>query len=100
MLEAALLYQDEWLVAIDKPAGLAVQGGTKQRVNLDAMLEQVRFGGRARPRLVHRLDRDTSGVLVLARTAKAARALTASFKTKSVRKLYWAIVVGAPNTSR
>ena len=95
-LEAALLYQDDWLLAIDKPAGLAVQGGTKQAHNLDAMLEQVRFGGKARPRLVHRLDRDTSGVLLLARSAEAARRLTAAFKRKDTRKIYWAAVLGVP----
>ncbi len=95
-LEATLLYQDDWLVAIDKPAGLAVQGGTKQQRNLDAMLDQVRFGGKARPRLVHRLDHDTSGVLLLARTAEAARRLTAAFKRKDTRKIYWAAVAGVP----
>ena len=95
-LEAALLYQDDWVIAIDKPAGLAVQGGTKQAHNLDAMLEQVRFGGKARPRLVHRLDRDTSGVLLLARSAEAARRLTAAFKRKDTGKIYWAAVAGVP----
>lgn len=96
-LEATLLYQDDWLVAINKPAGLAVQGGTKQPHNLDAMLEHVRFGGKARPRLVHRLDRDTSGVLLLARTLEAARRLTVAFKRKDTRKIYWAAVTGVPS---
>ena len=95
-LEATLLYQDDWVVAINKPAGLAVQGGTKQHHNLDAMLEHVRFGGKARPRLVHRLDRDTSGVLLLARTLEAARRLTVAFKRKDTRKIYWAAVTGVP----
>jgi 23S rRNA pseudouridine955/2504/2580 synthase len=90
-----VLHQDDDLVVLDKPAGLAVQGGSKVARHLDQMLEALAFGGE-RPRLVHRLDRDTSGVLVLARTAAAARALTAAFRGKTVEKLYWAVVAGVP----
>jgi 23S rRNA pseudouridine955/2504/2580 synthase len=101
---ASVLYQDDWLVAIDKPAGLAVQGGSGQRRNLDAMLDQLELGqgkgaggGRdGRLRLVHRLDRDTSGVLLLARHVEAARRLTAAFRSKETVKLYWAAVAGVP----
>ncbi len=95
-LHQAVLYRDDWVIAIDKPAGLAVQGGTGQRRHLDAMLEALGFGADEPPRLVHRLDKDTSGVLLLARTAQAARALTAAFRGKEVRKLYWAAVAGVP----
>ncbi len=95
-LEAALLYQDDWLLAINKPAGLAVQGGSGQRRNLDAMLACMSYGGSERPRLVHRLDRDTSGVLLLARHVEAARRLTAAFKLRETRKIYWAAVAGVP----
>ena len=84
-----------WL-ALNKPSGLAVQGGTKTAHHLDAMLDALRFGSAERPRLVHRLDKDTSGVLVLARTAGAAKALTAAFRARETVKLYWAIVVGLP----
>lgn len=91
-----ILYRDDYVLIIDKPAGLAVQGGTKTDVHLDAMLDHLRFGAPERPRLVHRLDRDTSGVLVLARSARAAAALARSFKAKSARKVYWAAVVGVP----
>ncbi len=74
---------------------MAVQGGSGVRRHLDGMLDVLRFGGE-RPRLVHRLDKDTSGVMVLARTARAAAALAKAFHSRDVRKLYWAVVVGVP----
>lgn len=95
-LQAAVLYKDDDLLAIDKPAGLAVQGGTGLDRHLDAMLDALRFEAADRPRLVHRLDRDTSGVLLLARNRAAAAALAAAFRSKTARKLYWAAVVGVP----
>ncbi|MBI2584685.1 MAG: RluA family pseudouridine synthase [Rhodospirillales bacterium] len=73
-----------------------MQGGSGIRRHLDAMLAALRFDADQAPRLVHRLDRDTSGVLVLARTAEAARLLTSAFRSKDARKLYWAVVVGVP----
>jgi 23S rRNA pseudouridine955/2504/2580 synthase len=99
-LRAAVLYQDDDVLVIDKPAGLAVQGGTGLDKNLDAMLDSLRFDAAERPRLVHRLDRDTSGVLVLARNAQAARALAEAFRHKSAQKIYWAVVVGVPKPDR
>ena len=95
-LRARLLYRDQAVLVLDKPAGLAVQGGSKVRRNLDAMLDALRFDATERPRLVHRLDKDTSGVLILARTAAAAAVLTKAFRTGNVHKNYWAIVVGSP----
>jgi 23S rRNA pseudouridine955/2504/2580 synthase len=95
-LQDAILYRDEDVLAINKPAGLAVQGGTGLDRHLDAMLDALRLGAPERPRLVHRLDRDTSGVLLLARTARAAAELTAAFRRKECRKIYWALVVGVP----
>ncbi len=95
-LRARVLYRDDAVIALDKPAGLAVQGGTKTVRHLDAMLDSLAFGAPERPRLTHRLDKDTSGVLVLGRTAAAAAALAAAFRGKKVRKLYWALVVGVP----
>jgi 23S rRNA pseudouridine955/2504/2580 synthase len=95
-LQAAVLYKDDDMLAIDKPAGLAVQGGSKLDRHLDAMLDVLRFGAPERPRLVHRLDRDTSGVLLLARNARAAAALGEAFRAKTTQKVYWAIVVGVP----
>jgi 23S rRNA pseudouridine955/2504/2580 synthase len=95
-IRSAVLHRDASVIVIDKPAGLAVQGGTEIERHLDAMLDGLRFDGSERPRLVHRLDKDTSGVLVLARSALAARKLAESFREKDTKKIYWAIVVGLP----
>lgn len=95
-LEQLLLYRDDQVLVLNKPAGLAVQGGSGTDRHLDGMLDALRFEAAERPRLVHRLDRDTSGVLVLARTAGAARRLTAAFRERSALKTYWAIVAGLP----
>ena len=95
-LRRRVLYRDEAVIALDKPAGLAVQGGSKTVWHLDAMLDALRFGARERPRLVHRLDKDTSGVLILARSAVAARELARAFRARDAQKLYWAITVGRP----
>ncbi len=98
-LRAAVLHMDDDVLALNKPPGLAVQGGTKTARHLDAMLDALRFGAE-RPRLVHRLDKDTSGVLLLARSVSAARALTAAFRKRDARKIYWAVVVGVPRPRR
>lgn len=99
-LRARVLFRDDWVIAIDKPAGLAVQGGSGTSRHLDGMLDALRFDADERPRLVHRLDRDTAGVLLLARTAEAARRLGGSFKSDAPRKLYWALVAGVPERRR
>jgi len=99
-LRATVLYRDKDVIIINKPAGLAVQGGTGLEQNLDAMLDALRAPGAERPRLVHRLDRDTSGVLVLGASAQATRRLTESFRHKTARKIYWAVVVGVPKLPR
>lgn len=96
MLRDRILHMDADVIVVDKPAGLAVQGGSGQQRHLDAMLDGLRFDLDERPRLVHRLDKDTSGVLVLARSAKAAAALTAAFRGRAAHKLYWAITAGVP----
>lgn len=98
-LRARVLYKDDSVLVIDKPAGLAVQGGSGLTTNLDALMEALKLGAKEAPRLVHRLDRDTSGVLVLARTRKAATALADAFKGKATEKIYWAVVVGVPKPS-
>ena len=95
-LQQTVLYKDEDVLAINKPSGLAVQGGTGLDRHLDAMLDALRFGSPERPRLVHRLDRDTSGVLLLARHVRAAAELAEAFRRKDCRKVYWAVVVGVP----
>ena len=96
MLQSAILHRDEAVIVLNKPSGLAVQGGTATERHLDALLDGLRFGKDERPRLVHRLDKETSGVLVIARTAAAAAFLTRAFREKTTRKTYWAIVVGLP----
>jgi 23S rRNA pseudouridine955/2504/2580 synthase len=96
MLQAAILHRDEALIVLNKPAGLAVQGGSGTERHIDALLDGLRFGNDERPRLVHRLDKETSGVLVIARTALAAAFLTRAFREKTTRKTYWAVVVGLP----
>ncbi len=100
MLAGRVLMRDDWVIVLDKPPGLAVQGGSKVRRHLDAMLDALRFGAKERPRLVHRLDKDTSGVLVLGRSARAAAGLAAAFKAGEARKLYWAVVAGVPRPPR
>ncbi len=94
-LEPLVLYRDELIIVLNKPFGLPVQGGPGIVRHLDGMLGGLADGGE-RPRLVHRLDRDTSGVLLLARTRGTAGKLAASFRTRDVRKTYWAVVVGRP----
>ena len=96
-LRAAVLHRDDDVIAINKPPGLAVQGGTGTRRHLDAMLDVLRVDGGERPRLAHRLDKDTSGVLLLAGSAAAAAFLTRAFRTKEARKVYWAAVAGVPH---
>jgi 23S rRNA pseudouridine955/2504/2580 synthase len=96
MLRHAVLHRDDAVIVLNKPPGLAVQGGSGTERHLDGLLDALRFGSDVRPRLVHRLDKDTSGVLVIARTAAAAAALTRAFREKTTRKIYWAIVVGVP----
>lgn len=99
-LRRRVLYRDDELLVIDKPPGLAVQGGSGVSRHLDAMLDALRFGAHQRPRLVHRLDKDTSGALLLARGPGPAARLAAAFRARAVRKLYWALVVGAPPATR
>ena len=90
-----VLYEDEEVLALNKPSGLAVQGGTKTTQHIDRLLSA--WGeGLERPRLVHRLDRDTSGVLLLGKTPGAAAKLSGAFARRRAQKTYWAIVAGAP----
>jgi 23S rRNA pseudouridine955/2504/2580 synthase len=81
---------------LNKPSGIAVQGGTKTTQHLDRLLEALSDDPKRRPRLVHRLDRDTSGVLVVAKRREVAAKLGRAFQTRSVRKIYWALVKGVP----
>jgi 23S rRNA pseudouridine955/2504/2580 synthase len=96
MLRAAILHRDEAIIVLNKPPGLAVQGGTATERHLDGLLDGLRYGNEERPRLVHRLDKETSGILVIASTVAAAAFLTRAFREKTTRKTYWAVVVGLP----
>ena len=95
-----VIYRDDEVIAINKPPGLAVQGGTGVRRHVDAMLDGLRVGAPDRPRLVHRLDKDTSGVLLLGRTPRAAAHLAAAFRGREAEKTYWALVAGVPKPRR
>ncbi len=95
-LRAMILYEDDQVFVFNKPPGLAVQGGSGLSRHVDGMLEAFRDRKGQKPRLVHRLDRDTSGVLVVARTRLAAQKLAESFRARSTRKIYWALVKGVP----
>lgn len=95
-IESMIVYQDDQLIVLNKPSGLATQGGPGIYEHIDMMLEGLRPAGGDRPRLVHRIDRDTSGLLLLARTPGIAAKLAAAFRSRSVEKTYWAVVVGRP----
>src|ERR1700761_7638749 len=95
-LKDMILFEDADVMVLNKPAGLAVQGGSGITRNVDDMLEVMRDAKGQKPRLVHRLDRETSGCLLIAKTRFAATALTGSFRHRSARKIYWALVAGVP----
>lgn len=95
-LGAHLLFEDEAVLVFNKPPGLAVQGGSGLTRHVDGLLEAWRDRHGQKPRLVHRLDRETAGVLVVARTRLAASRLAEAFRSRSTRKTYWALVAGVP----
>ena len=95
-IQRLVIHKDDHVIVLNKPPGLAVQGGTGTERHVDGMLDALRFGFEERPRLVHRLDKDTSGVLLIARTGQAAKRLGESFRDRETEKLYWAVVVGLP----
>ncbi len=95
--QSLVIYKDKDILVINKPAGLAVQGGSKVVKHLDGMLPALQFDAKQVPRLVHRLDKDTSGVMLLARHSAAAAELQRGFVNKTIQKTYLALVVGVPN---
>jgi 23S rRNA pseudouridine955/2504/2580 synthase len=95
-LKSITLHEDDDVLVLNKPVGLAVQGGSGTTRHLDGMLEVMRDPKGQRPRLVHRLDKDTAGCLLVAKTRFAATALAKTFRTRSARKTYWALVPGVP----
>ncbi len=99
-VQKLVIYKDANIIVINKPFGLPVQGGTKIKKSLDDMLGGLQFDSKERPKLVHRLDRDTSGVLVLARNTKTAAILSKMFAGKDIEKTYLALVHGCPEQAR
>ncbi|QBF30139.1 RluA family pseudouridine synthase [Thalassococcus sp. S3] len=97
MIRSCVIYRDDHVLALNKPAGLPVQGGSGQVRHVDGLADALRFGAEEKPRLVHRLDKDTSGVLLMARTRQVAAGLTAAFRHRETRKIYWAAVAGVPH---
>lgn len=95
-LRSITLYEDKDVLIINKPMGLAVQGGSGTTRHVDGILESLTDKNGEKPRLVHRLDKDTAGCLVIAKTRYAAQVLAKSFRSRSARKIYWAIVAGVP----
>jgi 23S rRNA pseudouridine955/2504/2580 synthase len=95
-LQSITLYEDADVLVLNKPMGLAVQGGSGTTRHIDGMLEVLRDAHGQRPRLVHRLDKDTAGCLLVAKTRFAASALAKTFRSRSARKVYWALVAGVP----
>jgi len=95
-LRSITLHEDDDVLVLNKPMGLAVQGGSGTTRHLDGMLERMRDAKGQRPRLVHRLDKDTAGCLLVAKTRFAAAALAKSFRSRAARKIYWALVAGVP----
>jgi 23S rRNA pseudouridine955/2504/2580 synthase len=91
-----VIHKDKAALVLNKPAGLATQGGTKTESHVDGLLDALCFELEARPKLVHRLDKDTSGALLLARTPRAAAHFSKAFSSRTARKVYWALVMGVP----
>lgn len=95
--QAMVVHRDRSAIVINKPPGLATQGGTKTVEHVDGLLDALQFDAENRPKLVHRLDKDTSGALLLARTSRAAAAFARDFSGRAAKKVYWALVVGVPD---
>lgn len=96
LLRRMVLHEDAKVIVLNKPAGIAVQGGSGVNRHIDQMLDAWVSPKGEKPRLVHRLDRDTAGVLVIARTRGAAQKLTAAFRERDTKKTYWSLVKGVP----
>jgi 23S rRNA pseudouridine955/2504/2580 synthase len=99
-LKSITLYEDAEVLVLNKPMGLAVQGGSGTMRHIDGMLGVLRDPQGQRPRLVHRLDKDTAGCLLVAKTRFAAAALAKTFRSRSARKIYWALVAGVPKPTQ
>ena len=92
----SIIYKDEKIIVLNKPPGVAVQGGSKQKEHIDGILDYLKFEYKTKPKLVHRIDKATSGILVLARSKDVTVKLIDAFKKSLIDKIYWAIVIGSP----
>ena len=92
-----MIHQDAQAFVLNKPPGLATQGGTKTTQHVDGLLDALQYDNEGRPKLVHRLDKDTSGALLVARTSRAAAFFAKTFSGRSAKKVYWALIVGVPS---
>ena len=100
LAESMVIHRDTSALVLNKLPGLATQGGTKTEQHVDGLLDALKYDGPVRPKLVHRLDKDTSGALLIARTPRAAAWFAKSFSNRSARKTYWAIIVGVPDIAQ
>ncbi|MFN4157951.1 MAG: RluA family pseudouridine synthase [Gemmobacter sp.] len=98
MIQDAVIFRDQHMIVLNKPPGLPSQGGSGQgERHVDGLTPALMFGYKEKPKLVHRLDKDTSGILMLARTDRVARALSEALRHRAARKIYWALVAGVPH---
>ncbi len=98
MIQGCVIWKDQHLIVLNKPPGLPSQGGSGQGDrHVDGLTHALTFGYKERPKLVHRLDKDTSGILLLARTDRVAPGLSEAFRPRATRKIYWAVVAGVPH---
>ena len=100
LAESMLIHRDASALVLNKLPGLATQGGTKTEQHVDGLLDALKYDGPVRPKLVHRLDKDTSGALLIARTPRAAAYFAKSFSNRSAKKTYWALIVGVPDIAQ
>jgi len=99
LAQSMVIHRDPQAIVLNKPPGLATQGGTKTHDHVDGLLDALCYERDDRPRLVHRLDKDTSGALLLARSARSAAHFAKAFSSRTARKVYWAIVIGVPDVA-
>ncbi|MEQ6333847.1 RluA family pseudouridine synthase [Sphingobium sp. MK2] len=98
-VQEMVIHRDAQAIVINKPPGLSTQGGTRTDEHVDKLLDGLMFDSESRPKLVHRLDKDTSGALLIARTSRAAAHFAKAFSSRTARKVYWALVIGVPSIS-
>ena len=94
-IQSMVIFKDDNIIVLNKPSGLAVQGGTNTARHIDGMLDALKFENSERPKLVHRIDKDTSGILVLARNRRYAELLTKAFREHALQKTYLVLAIGA-----